>query len=111
MYAAPEVIDRSEVVDAFAIDLWSAGVVLFVMLVGLSPFKWAHETDKRYSKIARGGLKELMNSLDIQLSPEAVDLLQGFFWKDPERRLTLAEVMEHPWVQGKQFVNVALKPP
>jgi serine/threonine protein kinase len=111
MYAAPEVIGKKEVVDAFAIDLWSAGVVLFVMLVGLAPFKWAHPSDKRYAKISKGGLKDLMDALDIVLSPEACDLLQGFFWADPRRRHTLAEVKEHPWVQGKQFVNISLKPP
>jgi serine/threonine protein kinase len=102
MYATPEVIGKKEVVDAFAIDLWSAGVVLFVMLVGLAPFKWAHPTDKRYAKISKGGLKDLMDMLDIPLSPEACDVLQGFFWADPRRRQTLAEVMEHPWVKGKR---------
>ena len=37
LYAAPEVVNREEIVDAFAIDLWAVGVVLFVMLVGLAP--------------------------------------------------------------------------
>lgn len=107
MYAAPEVVERKDVVDAFAIDMWSAGVVLFVLLVGLAPFKWAHPSDKRYAKISRGGLKDLIAALEIPLSREACDLLQGFFWSDPRRRLTLAEAIEHPWVQGKQFTNVA----
>jgi serine/threonine protein kinase len=111
MYAAPEVINKSEVVDAFAIDLWSAGVVLFVMLVGLAPFEGAHATDKRYAKISRGGLKELMDALEIPLSPEACDILQGFFWNNPRRRFTLAEAIEHPWVQGKQFVDISPRPP
>ena len=108
MYAAPEVVDQSEVVDGFAVDLWAAGVVLFVMLVGRAPFKWAHPTDKRFAKMSKGGLTDLMESLDIQLSPEACDLLQGFFWADPKRRFSLAEVIEHPWVQGKHFVNMSL---
>ena len=34
MYAAPEIMEGKEIVDAFAIDLWSGGIVLFVMLVG-----------------------------------------------------------------------------
>lgn len=110
MYAAPEVINKSDEDDAFALDIWSAGVVLFVMLVGLAPFKWAHATDKRYAKITRGGLKDLMDTLEIPLSPEACDLLQGFFYNNPRRRFTLAEVMDHPWVQGKQFVDVSLEP-
>lgn len=104
-YAAPEVLSKQDIVDAFAIDLWSVGVVLFVMLVGLAPFEWAHPTDQRYQSIAQGGLKDLMVMLDIPLSPEACDLLQGFFHSDPRRRSTLAEIMSHPWVQGKQFVN------
>jgi len=111
VYAAPEVVDQSESVDAFAVDLWSAGVVLFVMLVGRAPFKWASPTDKRFAKISKGGLSDLMDSLEISLSPEALDLLQGFFWANPSKRFTLAEVIEHPWVQGKQFVDVCLKPP
>lgn len=103
MYAAPEIIAKEDSVDAFATDMWSVGCVLFVMLVGLAPFKWAHPSDKRYEKISQGGLSSLIEALEISLSPEACDLLQGFFWADPRRRLTLREVMQHPWVQGKKF--------
>jgi serine/threonine protein kinase len=109
MYAPPELVNREEIVDAFAIDLWAVGVVLFVMLVGLAPFKWAHATDQRFSKISEGGLKELMEMFEIPLSPEACDLLQGFFYGDPRKRLTLAEIMTHPWVQGKRFVNTSVR--
>jgi serine/threonine protein kinase len=98
MYLAPEIIARDAAFDGFAVDLWAAGVVLFVTLVGLAPFKWAHESDRRYAKIAKGQLKHLLHSLKIMLSDEACDLLQNMFWRDPRKRLTLAQVMEHPWV-------------
>lgn len=102
MYAAPEIIEKDDVFDGFAIDLWAVGVVLFVMLIGFAPFKWAHPSDKRYAQIAKGRLKELLTSLEIPISEEACDLLQGMFWRDPRRRFTLAEVMDHPWVLGEK---------
>jgi len=104
-YAAPEIVEKKQTVDAYAVDLWAAGVVLFIMLVGLAPFKWANSSDKRFAKISRGGLSELVAALDIPLSPEAIDLLQGFFYRDPRQRWNLAEIMQHPWVQGKQLRN------
>ena len=111
MYAAPEVIEREEVFDGFALDLFGAGVVLFVMLVGLAPFKWAHPSDKRYARISKGGLKELLSNLEIKVSDEACDLLQGMFWRNPRKRYTLAEVMAHPWVVGRTRTGKSIEPP
>lgn len=103
MYAAPEVLDRDEAFDGFAIDLWAAGVVLFVLLVGFAPFKMANKSDKRFTRIAKGHLKRMVNALNVPLSDEACDLLQNMFWRDPRKRLTLAGVMQHPWVANKEF--------
>lgn len=104
MYMAPEVVSRDEVFDGFAIDLWASAVILFVLVVGMAPFKWAHESDKRYAKIAKGNLKELLAGHRIALSAEACDLLQNMLRHDPRKRLSLAHVMQHPWVTGKRFM-------
>jgi len=103
MYAAPEIVARDAFVDAFATDLWSVGVVLFVMLVGRAPFQWAHPSDERYARMSRGRLGSVVRGLGIKLSPESLDLLQNFFWADPQRRFTLAEALRHPWVRGTTF--------
>jgi serine/threonine protein kinase len=105
MYLAPEIVARDEAFDGFAIDLWASGVVLFVLLVGLAPFKWAHSSDKRYAKICKGNLREMMHGLNIPISDEACDLLQNMFWRDPAQRLTLAQVEQHPWVRNKKFAT------
>ena len=105
MYLAPEIVARDEAFDGFAIDLWASGVVLFVLLVGLAPFKWAHPSDKRYAKICKGNLREMMHGLSIPISDEACDLLQNMFWRDPAQRLTLAQVEHHPWVRNKKFAK------
>eukprot|EP00547_Thalassionema_nitzschioides_P001765 CAMPEP_0194216480 /NCGR_PEP_ID=MMETSP0156-20130528/19058_1 /TAXON_ID=33649 /ORGANISM="Thalassionema nitzschioides, Strain L26-B" /LENGTH=407 /DNA_ID=CAMNT_0038945263 /DNA_START=170 /DNA_END=1393 /DNA_ORIENTATION=+ len=103
MYMAPEVVSRDEVFDGFALDLWAAGVVLFTILVGMAPFKWAHDSDQCYAQIAKGNMKELIELHNISLSAEACSLLQNMFWRDPRNRLTLGQIMQHPWLLGRQF--------
>jgi len=101
-YMAPEVLEQKPF-DGHATDLWAAGVTLFVTLVGVAPFGIAQCSDKRFEKVSQGYLKELLQSQDVNLSPEAVDLLQKMFRREPRDRLTLAEVMAHPWVLGQRF--------
>jgi serine/threonine protein kinase len=103
MYLAPEVIAQKEAFDGYAVDLWAAGVILFVLCVGLAPFKQAHPSDKRYAKISSGGLKNLTKTLKLSLSDEACDLIQHMLREDPQHRLSLLEVMKHPWVTGEKM--------
>lgn len=100
VYLAPEIIERDDAFDGFAVDLWSAGVILFICLVGSAPFRWAHPSDVRYAQIAQGKLAELMRDLGIPLGREACHLLQSMLLRDPRKRPSLAQVMNHPWVVG-----------
>jgi serine/threonine protein kinase len=102
MYLAPEMLENKPF-DGHATDLWAAGITLFIMLVGVAPFSMAQLSDKRFETISRGGLKYFLESVDVRLSPEAVDLLQGMFREKPQERLSLADVMRHPWVLGHCF--------
>jgi len=98
-YMSPEVLNKDPHFDGFAIDLWAVGVILYIMLVGHKPFKWPHSSDEQFLRLAVDGtMKESLAYWEIQLSDDAIDLLQSMLWKDKKRRLTLAEVMEHPWV-------------
>jgi serine/threonine protein kinase len=94
---APEIM-MGEAFDGFAIDLWGAGVILFMMLTGLPPYEFPNNDDPRYRQIARGGLERLLRSWRCQVSPEATDLVQNMLLEDPRERLSLSEVREHPWV-------------
>ncbi|CAB9518721.1 activated protein kinase catalytic subunit alpha-1 [Seminavis robusta] len=103
MYLAPEILENEDAFDGFAADLFAAAVVLFVLLVGMAPFKTAHYWDAAYAEISSGNLHGLLASLNIQLSDEAIGLLQNMFWRDPRDRLTLAEILDHPWVKNQRF--------
>ncbi|KAL8045958.1 hypothetical protein ABFX02_08G148100 [Erythranthe guttata] len=95
-YVAPEVLRRSYGKE---IDVWSAGVILYILLSGVPPF-WA-ETEKG---IFDAILKEEVD-FDSQpwpsISNSAKDLVQKMLTKDPKRRITSAQVLEHPWVKGQ----------
>lgn len=103
MYLAPEIVENEPAFDGFAADLWAAACMLFVILVGMAPFKTAHYWDAAYAEISSGNLKGLLASLNIHLSEEASALLQNMFWRDPRERLTLAQVLDHPWVKNQRF--------
>ena len=96
-YISPEILENSEPFDGFAVDVWAAGVVLFIMLVGLPPFELASRDDPRFRLICRGGLHQLVERWQRPISPEAIDLLQNMLRENPRDRLSLFQVMNHPW--------------
>jgi len=97
-YMSPEIFQNTDNFDGFAIDLWAAGVILYIMLTNFPPYDQASPTDQRFEIIMNGELVSQLEEWDIRLSPEAGDLLQNMLRVDPRERLTLAEIMEHPWV-------------
>ena len=97
-YMSPEVYNNTENFDGFAIDLWAAGVILYIMLTGFPPYDQASLTDQRFELIVNGRLVEQLNNWDLHPSPEAGDLLQRMLRLHPRDRLTLAEIMAHPWI-------------
>ena len=97
-YMSPEVHANQTPFDGFAIDLWAAGVILYIMLTGFPPYDQATRADQRFELIVSGRLMEQLHKWDIHLSDAAGDLLQKMLVLPPDQRLTLAEVLEHPWV-------------
>jgi serine/threonine protein kinase len=105
-YMSPEIYSNTEAFDGFAVDLWAAGVILYIMLTGFPPYDQASRTDQRFDLIICGRLVEQLENWGINLSKEAGDLMQRMLRLDPRRRLTLAEIMNHPWV-----ANGPIQPP
>lgn len=97
-YISPEVLKSEEAFDGFAIDLWASAVILFIMLVGLPPWEFAREEDPRYRMVVRGGLERMLKSWSRPISPLALDLLQKMLRENPSERLSLNEILNHPWV-------------
>jgi len=97
-YMSPEIYRNRDPFDGFAIDLWAAGVILYIMLTGFPPYDHATLSDQRFEIIVDGQLMDQLHQWDIHLSEEAGKLLQSMLRLNPRDRLTLADVMAHPWV-------------
>jgi len=92
-YIAPEVFEGAGY-EGFASDIWSAGVVLYSMLYGIVPFKANNMTDLQ-RQICKG-----QATYKDEISPEGISLLQGILEKDPNRRMSISEILRHPWMQN-----------
>lgn len=110
-YMSPEIINSRVSFDGFSIDLFAAGVILFIMLLGLPPWEHAKNDDSRYRMIAHGQLDHLLRSWGRAISPAAQDLLQRMLMEDPRQRLSLVEVRDHPWVVDDAPAVVVEPPP
>ncbi|XP_058202830.1 uncharacterized protein LOC131317288 [Rhododendron vialii] len=90
-YVAPEVLSGREYDKK--VDVWSAGVVLYVMLSGFVPF-YGETTGETFEKVVRGNLRFLMRVFRA-VSGEAKDLLRKMICKDVCRRLSLLSSNEN----------------
>jgi len=100
-YMSPEVYENTSNFDGFAIDLWAAGVILYIMLTGFPPYDQAARSDLRFELIVTGRLMEQLENWQILLTDEAGDLMQKMLQFEPRNRLTLSEIMNHPWVTNE----------
>ncbi|KAF8661852.1 hypothetical protein HU200_056811 [Digitaria exilis] len=97
-YIAPEVL-QNRGYDGSLSDIWSCGVILYVMLVGYLPF------DDRnlvvlYQKIFKGDCQ-----IPRWLSPAAQDLIKKILEPNPMKRINITGIKEHEWFQ-KDYVPV-----
>ncbi|KAL7594060.1 calcium-dependent protein kinase [Lactuca sativa] len=93
-YVAPEVLRRSYGKE---IDIWSAGVMLYILLSGVPPF-WA-ETEKGIFDAILEGVIDFESQPWPSISRSAKDLVRKMLTQDPRKRITSAQVLEHPWLR------------
>lgn len=101
-YWPPERFQKGAMPDAPS-DIWAAGVILYIMLAGVHPFDIEgissdEEIEKRIQSAASPPLDPEYTS---HLSDSAKDLIKRLMEKDPAKRLTAYEMLQHPWVRGE----------
>ncbi|XP_058100837.1 CBL-interacting protein kinase 5 [Magnolia sinica] len=101
-YVAPEIINKKGY-DGAKADIWSCGVVLFVLIAGYLPF---HDSNlmEMYRKISKGDFK-----CPPWFSPEVRKLLTRILDPNPSTRITVTKLMENPWFK-KGFRPIEIHP-
>ena len=93
VYMAPEIL-KGNGYKGFPVDVWSAGVALYIMLSGTLPFNKDKDHDLEYS-ILNNNIKEIKD-----ISDEGNNLLKNILEKDPNKRYTCNQILEHPWLNS-----------
>ncbi|CAA7388107.1 unnamed protein product [Spirodela intermedia] len=93
-YVAPEVLQKRYGPEA---DVWSAGVIIYILLSGVPPF-WAETEQGIFEQVLKGSL-DFDSDPWPSISDGAKDLVRRMLVRDVSKRLTAYEVLCHPWVQ------------
>ncbi|KAK8174729.1 hypothetical protein BC567DRAFT_289719 [Phyllosticta citribraziliensis] len=94
-YAAPEVI-RFKQYDGGQADVWSCGVILYVMLTGTPPFNYNENQDLTHLFKLIAQAKYVMPE---GLSHSAMDLISKILVPDPNKRINIEGIWKHPFLQ------------
>ncbi|KAI0312160.1 kinase-like domain-containing protein [Amylostereum chailletii] len=92
-YASPEIVNGHKY-QGTATDIWSCGVILFALLTGRLPFD---DKDVRtlLSKVKKGRFE-----MPAWVDPQAKDLLYRMLVVDVSQRITMSELLTHPWLSN-----------
>ncbi|CAI5521666.1 unnamed protein product [Closterium sp. Naga37s-1] len=92
-YVAPEVLRKQYGSEC---DVWSMGVVLYMMLTGSPPF-W-DDSEEAICSAVLAGHYDMVSAPWPSISPAVKDLIRRMLQTDPAKRITASEILEHEWI-------------
>ncbi|ETI38719.1 CAMK protein kinase [Phytophthora nicotianae] len=123
LYMAPEVFSRSpcrpdtpannaifkpeDCYNGLQADIWSLGVILFILVTGIPPFEKAGDVDARFRLLSKpgGSVRDLFRAWgqENRLPLELRALLDRMLRVDPLQRPTADQVCDHEWLVEKNY--------
>jgi calcium/calmodulin-dependent protein kinase I len=100
-YVAPEILLCKPYNNS--VDIWSVGIITYILLCGFTPF--FAETHKELFDMILHSPFEFPSPEWDDISEEAKDFVSHLLEKDPEKRYTAEQALQHPWLTGKAKSN------
>ncbi|XP_069757451.1 SNF related kinase b [Narcine bancroftii] len=92
-YSAPEILLGDEY-DAPAVDIWSLGVILYMLVCGCPPFHEANDSETLTM------IMDCRYTVPQHISDNCRSLISRMLQREPRKRASLEEIEGHPWLQG-----------
>ena len=113
MYMAPEILlsSKNKGYEGYPVDIWSSGISLYIMLSGTLPFNLKNNESSEMSEDSNNNIELQQSIINKEpkkidkISDEAKDLLKGLLNKNPHKRLTIEQILNHPWLKNDEKKN------
>ena len=106
-YSSPDVLHAyTKGYDGRKNDIFSLGVLLFVITIGDFPFNSATYSDDKYKFIIKKKYDRFWEYFNyIEISDEFKDLINKLICSNPAKRLSIDEILQHPWLMKQLGIN------
>lgn len=94
-YSAPEIL-LGDSYDAPAVDIWSLGVILYMLVCGQPPFEKANDSETLTM------IMDCKYTIPAQISKNCHRLIGSMLVRDPKKRASLEQIAKDPWLEENQ---------
>lgn len=109
LYIAPEVLNaglfKSGPPYGVLADMWSVGVIAYILLCGYPPFRAKTQADQ-FKRVVEGRVEFVPNKGWSGVSEDAKDFIMSLLQLDPHKRLTAKQALKHKWLQTNVDENL-----